>query len=134
MPERRRMQHNWTEQELWIVSVCYKENLPVDLALKLTNTTNKKSMEMRYQNCLFLDKGKVENSLSHPSKAHVKVWEEMEEMYRNQPSSPTPEMEEEEEIVPPPPKEEDKEEAKLCEVACGALFVVYLGMLLSFIL
>lgn len=73
--------HSWTEQELWVVSVCYKENLPVDLALRLTKTTNKKSMEMRYQNCLFLDKGKVENSLSHPSKKHVEVWEDIENMY-----------------------------------------------------
>ena len=75
--------HSWTEQELRIVCVCYKENLPIDLALRLTNTTNVKSMNCRYQNCLFLDKGHIENSLSHPSKTHVKVWNEVSKMYDN---------------------------------------------------
>lgn len=77
--------HSWTEQELWVVCVCYKENLPIDLALRLTNTTNKKSMLMRYQNCLFLDKGKVENALSHASKTLVDVWERVQKMYNDIP-------------------------------------------------
>jgi hypothetical protein len=75
------MTHNWTEQELWVVCVCYKENLPIDLALRLTNTHSVKSMEMRYRNCLFLDKGRVDGSLSHPSKNLVKVWNEVNQRY-----------------------------------------------------
>lgn len=75
------MTHNWTEQELWVVCVCYKENLPIDLALRLTNTHSVKSMEMRYRNCLFLDKGRVEGSLSHASKTLLKVWNEVNERY-----------------------------------------------------
>lgn len=75
--------HSWTEQELWVVCVCYKEHLPVELALRLTNTTNETSMKMRYQNCLFLDKGKVDNSLSHASKKHVEVWKNVEEIYKS---------------------------------------------------
>jgi hypothetical protein len=75
------MTHNWTEQELWIVCICYKENLPIDLALRLTNTHSVKSMEMRYRNCLFLDKGRVEGSLSHASKTLVKVWNQVNERY-----------------------------------------------------
>lgn len=73
--------HSWTEQELWIVCICYKENLPLDLALRLTKTTNVKSMEMRYRNCLFLDKGRVDGALSHASKTLVKVWNEVNERY-----------------------------------------------------
>jgi len=73
--------HSWTEQELWTVCVCYKERLPIELALRLTNTTSEKSMRMRYQNCLFLEKGRVENALSHASKKHVEVWNEVEELY-----------------------------------------------------
>jgi hypothetical protein len=73
--------HSWTEQELWVVSVCYKEKLPIELALRLTNTSNEKSMRMRYQNCLFLDKGPVEDALSHASKKHQEVWEKVEEYY-----------------------------------------------------
>lgn len=73
--------HSWTEQELWVVSVCYKENLPIEIALRLTNTTNAKSMEMRYRNCLFLDKGRVENALSHASSTHQRVWDQIEELY-----------------------------------------------------
>jgi hypothetical protein len=73
--------HSWTEQELWVVCVCYKENLPIELALRLTNTTNEKSMEMRYRNCLFLDKGRVEGSLSHASRKHVEAWENVVKLY-----------------------------------------------------
>lgn len=69
--------HSWTKQELQIVCVCYKYKLPVELALLLTNTTNAKSMEMRYQNCLFLDKGRVEGSLSHASKNLTEAWNEV---------------------------------------------------------
>ena len=74
--------HSWTEQELWVVCVCYMEGIPVDVALRLTNTTNAKSMEMRYANCLYLDKGKVEGSLSHASKTHQKVWGQVQELYK----------------------------------------------------
>lgn len=73
--------HSWTEQELWVVCVCYMEGIPVDVALRLTNTTNAKSMEMRYRNCLYLDKGRVEGALSHASKTHEKVWEEVQQVY-----------------------------------------------------
>ena len=75
------MAHSWTEQELWVVCVCYKEKLPINLALRLTNTTSVKSMEMRYQNCLFLEKGRVEGSLSHASKTLIKVWNEVNKKY-----------------------------------------------------
>ena len=75
--------HSWTEQELWVVSVCYKEGLPVELALRLTNTEDELSMKMRYRNCLYLDKGKVEDALSHASKKHVEVWTKIQDYYEN---------------------------------------------------
>jgi len=80
--------HSWTDQDLWTMCVCYKENLPIDLALKLTNTKSEKSMRMRYQNCLFLDKGRVEGALSHASKRHEVIWNEVEEYYANLPPKP----------------------------------------------
>ena len=83
--------HSWTEQELWVVSVCYKENIPIEVALRLTNTTNAKSMEMRYRNCLFLDKGRVENALSHASSTHQRVWDQIEELYSEIKPSVVPE-------------------------------------------
>ena len=79
------MTHSWTKQELQIVCVCYKHKLPIELALLLTNTTNAKSMEMRYQNCLFLEKGRVEGSLSHASKNLVEAWNEVNELLPNNP-------------------------------------------------
>lgn len=75
--------HHWTESELYVVCVCYKENLPVELALRLTNTTDEKSMEMRYRNCLYLDKGRVEGALSHPSKNLVEAWEKVKAVYED---------------------------------------------------
>jgi hypothetical protein len=73
--------HTWTEQEYRIVCVCYKEKIPIDLALFLTNTNNRKSMEMRYQNCMFLDKGRIDGSLSHPPRSLAKAWEEVNTFY-----------------------------------------------------
>jgi hypothetical protein len=73
--------HSWNEQELWTVCVCYKERLPIELALRLTNTRSEKSMRMMYQNCLFLDKGRVENALSHPSRKLAEAWDSVEELY-----------------------------------------------------
>lgn len=75
------MPHSWTEQELWVVSVCYKEGLPVELALRLTNTDDELSMKYRYRNCLYLEKGKVEHALSHASKKHIEVWNKIQEYY-----------------------------------------------------
>ena len=75
--------HSWTESELYVVCACYKEGLPVELALRLTNTTDEKSMEMRYRNCLYLDKGPVEGALSHASKKHIEAWEKVKAVYED---------------------------------------------------
>ena len=115
--------HSWTEQELWVVSVCYKEKLPIELALRLTNTKNAKSIEMRYQNCLYLDQGPVEGALSHPSKAHMKVWEEIEDLYDDvEPLNLTQKVEQ-----PPKPKEED---VNMSETVLTLLFFTYLMMII----
>ncbi len=109
--------HNWSYSELRTVCICYKENLPIQLALKLTNTTDAKSMEMRYRNCLFLDKGRVENALSHPSKTLVKAWEDVEEMYAS---------------LPPPKEEEFNMMEQIILIAfiyaiCTSLFNLVIG-------
>ncbi len=83
--------HHWTEQELWTVCVCYMEGLSTELALRLTNTTDLKSMEMRYRNCLYLEKGDVDGSLSRPSKKHIEAWEGVRELYNH--VSPVPKQE-----------------------------------------
>lgn len=113
-------QHNWTEEELWVVCVCYKENLPVELALRLTNTTNELSMKMRYKNCLYLDKGPVEDALSHASKTHMKVWQEVEALYAEK--KPLG-------LV----KEETKEEQSNCETMLAVIFVAYLTIMLKIV-
>jgi len=86
-----KMTHSWTFEELWTVCVCYKEGLPEELALRLTNTTNAKSMAMRYQNCKYLESGPVEGALSHPSKKHVEAWQKVNELYTQ--VSPLPKAE-----------------------------------------
>ena len=75
------VKHSWTKKELRTVCVCYLMGAPHETALRLTNTTNEKSMEMRYRNCLFLEKGPVEGSLSHASKTHVEAWNDVCEIY-----------------------------------------------------
>jgi hypothetical protein len=57
------------------------EKAPIDKALELTGTTDETSMKMRYQNCLFLDKGKVQGSLSHASKLHQEAWNDVQTVY-----------------------------------------------------
>lgn len=117
--------HSWTEQELWVVCICYKEKLPVDLALKLTNTTNAKSIEMRYGNCLFLEKGRVDGALSHPSKKHVEVWEKVQKLYENQEydSESDSESEDEQPVLPKPKQEEHLD-------LCSTLLVMLLIMIM----
>ena len=111
-------QHTWTEEELRVVCICYKEKLPIELALRLTNTTNELIMRMRYQNCLYLDKGPVENALSHASKTLVKVWEEVDELYENiEPLGLTVAKKE--------------EESYILETALAVLFVVYFTIMLN---
>lgn len=75
------MPHSWTKQELKIVCFCYMQGLSIEEALLLTDTTDAKSMKMRFANCLYLDKGKVEGSLSHASKAHQEAWKEVQDWY-----------------------------------------------------
>lgn len=66
--------HSWTKEELTILCICYLEKASIETALLLTGTWDAKSIDMRYRNCLFLEQGRVEGSLSHPSKLHVQVW------------------------------------------------------------
>jgi hypothetical protein len=73
--------HSWTKDELITVCVCYIEKVPIEKALELTGTTDETSMKMRYQNCLFLHKGKVEGSLSHASKLHQEAWKDVQTVY-----------------------------------------------------
>lgn len=73
--------HSWTKDELLTVCVCYMEKAPIEKALELTDTTDEISMKMRYQNCLYMDKGKVEGSLSHPSKLHQEAWINVKTVY-----------------------------------------------------
>ena len=107
--------HSWTEQELWVVCVCYKEKIPAEVALRLTNTTNKKSIEMRYQNCLFLEKGRVDGALSHPSRVHEEVWTRVEELYRNVVPAPVP--------APVPEPVVEKESNVFCEFLALVVWV-----------
>ena len=73
--------HSWTKDELLTVCVCYMEKAPIEKALELTGTTDETSMKMRYQNCLYLHKGKVEGSLSHASKLHQEAWKDVQTVY-----------------------------------------------------
>lgn len=73
--------HSWTKEELTILCICYLEKASIETALLLTGTSDAKSIDMRYRNCLFLEKGKVEGSLSHPSKLHVQVWCDLYTVY-----------------------------------------------------
>lgn len=63
------------------------------MALRLTNTTNAKSMIMRYQNCKYLESGPGEGALSHPSKKMVEVWNQVNEFYSLVPPLPKPKQE-----------------------------------------
>jgi hypothetical protein len=127
--------HSWTRDELRIVCICYKEDLPIELALKLTNTTNEKSMQMRYRNCLFLDKGRVEDSLSHASKTLVEVWEEVNSLYYQEESEDEFMPEESEQpIVQQQPIVDKRTETSMMEAVLFALFASYVITLISSIL
>jgi len=71
--------HNWTEDETKIICKMYIENkTPDEIHTKLSNI-KLSSIKMKYNNCLYLDKGDVNGSLKNVSKLHSKIWQEIKQ-------------------------------------------------------
>jgi len=71
--------HNWTKNETKIICKMYIDNkTPKEIYTKLSNI-KLSSIKIKYSNCLYLDKGKVNGSLVNVSKLHSKIWQEIKQ-------------------------------------------------------
>ena len=67
--------HKWTREENIICSYGYLQKHSCEKIQSLLTNISLNSIKMKYQNCLFLDKGPVKNSLKSCSKLHINIWE-----------------------------------------------------------
>ncbi len=72
--------HTWLEQEDRLCSHLYLHGKSYLDAHSLLPHILSSSIKYKFQNCLFLDKGKVKGSMAHCSKQHVRVFAEQREL------------------------------------------------------
>jgi hypothetical protein len=68
------IKHSWTKYDNIMVSIGYLIGISPFYMAYILYYIPQKSIEMKFKNCLYLQKGNVEGSLKHASKEHVKVW------------------------------------------------------------
>ena len=68
------VKHSWTKYDNIMVTIGYLIGISPFYMAYILYYIPQKSIEMKYKNCLYLDKGNVEGALKHASKEHVKVW------------------------------------------------------------
>lgn len=72
--------HTWLEEEDRICAYLYLHGKPFHDAHRLLPHIHIASIKMKFQNCLFLDKGKVKGSMAHYSKQNVRMFTEQREI------------------------------------------------------
>lgn len=75
--------HTWTESEDRVCAYLYLHGKPFQDAHRCLPHIPIRSIKMKFQNCLFLDKGNVKNSLSKCSKQNIRVFHQEREILRN---------------------------------------------------
>ena len=66
--------HTWTKFETSITVLGYLNHVDYKLLSKRLPGIPLNSIKMKYQNCLYLHKGKIKGALSNCSKMHHEVW------------------------------------------------------------
>ena len=74
IPIQKKIKHKWTEVETRFTTLGYLNNVDPKVISKVLPNIPLKSIKMKYQNCLFLDKGNIHRSLCNYSKLHYEVW------------------------------------------------------------
>jgi hypothetical protein len=71
---QKKIKHKWTEVETRFTTLGYLNNVDPKVISKVLPNIPLNSIKMKYQNCLFLDKGDIHSSLCNYSKLHYEVW------------------------------------------------------------
>lgn len=66
--------HSWSKYDNFVVSLGYLLCISPHYLHYILYYIPLKSINMKYKNCLYLDKGNVTGSLSHVSNDHKKIW------------------------------------------------------------
>jgi hypothetical protein len=77
---QKQPKHTWLEEEDRICAYLYLHGKPFHDAHRLLPHIQIASIKMKFQNCLFLDKGKVKGSMAHCSKQHIRMFTEQREI------------------------------------------------------
>ena len=75
--------HTWTESEDRVCTYLYLNGKQFQDAHICLPHIPIRSIKMKFQNCLFLDKGNVKNSLYKCSKQNIRVFHELREILCN---------------------------------------------------
>ena len=66
--------YTWTKNDNIICSICYLQNKTYIQTHLLSPHISLNSINMKYKNCMYLDKGKINGSLENCSKLHKEIW------------------------------------------------------------
>ncbi len=70
--------HVWTKEENYLVTLSYLKQTPLENVCLLVPNIKKKSVKMKYSNCLFLEQGQVRSALKNCSKMHKEIFAELQ--------------------------------------------------------
>lgn len=68
------IKHQWSTFDNIVVTLGYLIDISPYYIGYMLYYIPRKSIEMKYKSCLYLEQGNVEGSLNHVSKSHKKVW------------------------------------------------------------
>ncbi len=68
------MKYKWTKYDNLIVSLCFLRNIDINVVKNILPQIPLNSIKMKYANCLYLQQGNVNGSLTNVSKTHEEIW------------------------------------------------------------
>ena len=78
MSALKETKHVWTKEENYLVTLSYLNHTPLEDVCLLVPNIKKKSVKMKYSNCLFLEQGQVRSALKNCSKMHKEIFAELQ--------------------------------------------------------
>jgi hypothetical protein len=67
----------WSRNDNYVVTKNYLAGISYEITANVLPHLKKNSIRLKYNNCLYLDRGDVSGSLKHASRMHMEVWKEL---------------------------------------------------------
>jgi hypothetical protein len=67
----------WTRNDNYVVTKNYLAGISYEITANVLQHLKKNSIRLKYNNCLYLERGDVSGSLKHASSIHKEVWKEL---------------------------------------------------------